>query len=94
MSDVVKLQADIKETNRLLKILDEYATSEAKRLSEEIGVTKNALKNLEKRSAIWRRRWRKSNLRNSLPLNLVASGVSRITLEIGSGSRRMLSLRQ
>ena len=49
MSDIVKLQADIKETNRLLKILDEYATSEAKRLSGEIGDTRNALKNLEKK---------------------------------------------
>jgi polyhydroxyalkanoate synthesis regulator phasin len=49
MADIQKLEADIKETNRLLKILDEYATSEAKRLSEEISANKNALKALEKK---------------------------------------------
>jgi hypothetical protein len=49
MADIQKLEADLKETNRLLKILDEYATSEAKRLSDEIIANKNALKALEKK---------------------------------------------
>lgn len=49
MADIASLSADIKETNRLLKILDDYATSEAKRLSDEVIAAKNSVKALEKR---------------------------------------------
>lgn len=49
MADIQKLETDLKETNRLQKILDEYTTSEIKRLSEDIIANKNALKNLEKK---------------------------------------------
>ena len=43
MADIASLTADIKETNRLLKILDEYATGEIKRLAAEIIANKNNL---------------------------------------------------
>ena len=49
MADIASLAADIKETNRLLKILDEYATGEIKRLSGDIITYKNDLKALEKK---------------------------------------------
>jgi polyhydroxyalkanoate synthesis regulator phasin len=51
MADIASLAADIKETNRLLKILDEYATSEAKRLSTELIAARNDIKALEKKVA-------------------------------------------
>ena len=49
MADIASLAADIKETNRLLKILDDYATGEIKRLAGEIIANKNDLKALEKK---------------------------------------------
>lgn len=49
MADIASLSADIKETNRLLKILDEYTTDEIKRLSTDIINYKNDVKALEKK---------------------------------------------
>ena len=49
MADIASLSADIKETNRLLKILDEYCSSEIKRLSGDIINYKNDMKALEKK---------------------------------------------
>lgn len=51
MADIASLAADIKETNRLLKILDDYASSEIKRLSTDLIAYKNDLKALEKKVA-------------------------------------------
>lgn len=51
MADIASLAADIKETNRLLKILDDYASSEIKRLSGDVIACKNDVKALEKKVA-------------------------------------------
>lgn len=51
MADIASLAADIKETNRLLKILDDYATGEIKRLSTDLITSNNDLKALQKRVA-------------------------------------------
>lgn len=51
MADIASLAADIKETNRLLKILDAYATEEIKRLSSDIVAARNDVKALEKKVA-------------------------------------------
>ncbi|MGE0386596.1 MAG: hypothetical protein AB7Q97_17860 [Gammaproteobacteria bacterium] len=45
---ISKLNDTVKENKRLQDILDEYATSESKRLSGEIGDLKKAIKDLEK----------------------------------------------
>lgn len=51
MADIASLAADIKETNRLLKILDDYASGEIKRLSGDLIACKNDVKALEKKVA-------------------------------------------
>jgi hypothetical protein len=45
------LQAAVKETNRLLKIDEEYASDSIKGLSGDTIANKNSIKNLEKRLA-------------------------------------------
>jgi hypothetical protein len=49
----------IKEKNHLLKILDEYATSEAKWLSTELIAAKNDIRALEKKVADLEKRQKK-----------------------------------
>jgi hypothetical protein len=49
MADINKLEADVKELKRLHGILDEYASSEIKRLSGEILEAKNMVRNLERK---------------------------------------------
>ena len=46
---VAALEAAVKETNRLLKIQDEYGTDGFKRVSEDTIAIKNGVKALEKR---------------------------------------------
>ena len=49
MADVQTLAAELKETRRLLKILDEFATEIHKTLAADILSNKNDLKALEKK---------------------------------------------
>jgi hypothetical protein len=51
MADLQSLAADLKETQRLLKILDEFATEINKNLSADIIKNKNELQALAKRVA-------------------------------------------
>jgi len=49
LEDLQKVNAAIKETNRLLKILDQYATDGFKMAAEDTTAVKNSIKALEKR---------------------------------------------
>ena len=48
-AQISALQGAVKETNRLLKIQEEYASDSIKSLSEDTITNKNSVKNLEKR---------------------------------------------
>ena len=48
-AQISALQGAVKETNRLLKIQEEYASDSIKSLSDDTIANKNSVKNLEKR---------------------------------------------